>query len=67
MDRTNTLKPKEQMRYTVSFEIDVKADASYDDVLAWVRFEVGDNGSINSNNPCLDEFFEPVFGTLELE
>lgn len=53
-------------RYRIEFEIEVEDGVEYDDVLAWARFNLHDNGILQGGNSLEDEIPEPIFGTFEL-
>ena len=54
------------MKYKIKFEIDVPDDVPQSDVIDWVRFELGEIGSLTRDNkmsnfdlqslPCLVEY-----------
>ena len=55
------------MRVKIQFEIEVPDDATDEDLVEWVRFEVGDNGMIRGANQLIHRELTPIFGTLTID
>lgn len=54
------------MKITLEYEVEIpdSINASEDEIEDWVRFEIGDNGSLNGKNPLINERLKPIFGSL---
>lgn len=56
------------MKIKIEYEVELPDILHTGDELeAFIRFETGDNGRIESANPFLGETLEPIFGTLSWE
>ncbi len=55
------------MRQKISFEVEVPESVGYDDLLAWLRFELGEIGEIKSTNPLADKELEAEYETVKIE
>lgn len=58
------------MRVEIKFEVEVPdVGATDEQVEGWLRFGFGDTGSIDCDNPLLEQIGdpEPVFGTFDIE
>lgn len=53
-------------RIQVSFEVDVPADANYEETLEWVMFETGANGKISAKNPLSMHDLEADYKTVSI-
>ena len=49
----------------VTFRIKLPVTATEEHMHEWLRFELGDNGSIRHENVLLNEPVEPIFGTFD--
>lgn len=50
----------------VTFRIDVPNDVSDDDILRWLRYELGELGDLSLDNPMSDVDLEAEFGSVQL-
>lgn len=57
------------MKVKVEFEVEIEDKGATDsEIEAFLRFSFGDNGSLDGNNPYIDEGApEPIFGTFYTE
>lgn len=53
-------------RIEVSFEVDVPADANYEDIAEWIRYQTGMTGGIKLANPLSDFELEADYKTLRI-
>ena len=52
--------------WRVEFEVDVPIGTKPEDVIEWLRYELGDNGQISGSNPMSEYDLEANFGTVDI-
>lgn len=52
---------------SISFRVKLPVDATPEQIKAWLRFELNDNGCLPGGNPLEAEIVEPIFGTFDFE
>ena len=57
---------KKKMRKKVSFEIEVPDSVTYEELLAWLRFELGEIRELKRAKALADVELEAVSGTVEV-
>lgn len=48
----------------IEFQARIPEEATEDEINEWIRFELRDNGVIQTINPLEKHILEPIFGTL---
>jgi hypothetical protein len=55
-------------RVTVSFDVEIPADGCQPkDIVEWLRFGFGDNGSLSKNNPLYSYEPEPALDSFKVK
>lgn len=56
------------MKVEVKYEAELpEIEHTEEELVAFLRFETGDNGVLDGNNPFRRERLKPIFGTFEYE
>jgi hypothetical protein len=56
------------MKVKVEFEVEVPCGVTDGNFIEeWLRYELGDNGSMDGDNPLCGEPVEPIWGSFDWE